>query len=216
MRNKNAELLKRFDVSARPRGLKFGAHGTRPSTAAEAGQSRTAEASDSDDDLPGHGRTRRLKQRAKGCVNQILKQDVPNKKLTRAGNGAISAFAADLSSAEIPPSKPLVPDICSREEEDAFIAWQNEFEQDCDIGSNWRREFAEALLDEGKFLEGAYLTMPEGKLPRDMTRDEIVANWQEVNKAKVNEINGPFDLGCFQRYPRANSHYIIDARWAII
>ena len=47
MPNQNAELLK--NVSARPTDLKFGAIGTRPSTAVEAGQSRTAAASDTED-----------------------------------------------------------------------------------------------------------------------------------------------------------------------
>ena len=57
--------------------------------------------------------------------------------------------------------------------------------------------------------------MPEAKLLRGMAMEEIEANWQDVNKAKVKEINGLFDLGCFQRYPRAKSHNIIDARWVI-
>lgn len=49
-----------------------------------------------------------------------------------------------------------------------------------------------------------------------MTRDEIVANWQDVIKAKIKEINGFFDLGCVQRHPRAKVHNVIDARWVII
>ena len=57
--------------------------------------------------------------------------------------------------------------------------------------------------------------MPEGKLPRDMTKEEILANWQDVSKAKIKEINGSFDLGCFQRFPRAKAHDAIDARWVI-
>ena len=74
------------------------------------------------------------------------------------------------------------------------------------------------MPDEGDLLEDVadvYLTAPEGKLPRDMTRDEIQANRQDVNKAKVKEISGFCDFGCFQRYPRAKSHNIIDARWVI-
>ena len=59
------------------------------------------------------------------------------------------------------------------------------------------------------------MTMPEGKLPRDMTKEEILANWEDVSKAKVKEIQGLFDLGCFQRLPRAKAHNIIDARWVI-
>ena len=57
--------------------------------------------------------------------------------------------------------------------------------------------------------------MPEGKLPRDMITAEVVANWQDVNKAGVKEINGLYDFGCFQRCPRAKAHNIIDARWVI-
>ena len=58
--------------------------------------------------------------------------------------------------------------------------------------------------------------MPEGKLQRDMTKEKILANWQNVSKAKVKEINGFYDLGCFQRFPRAKEHNVIDARWVII
>ena len=42
-----------------------------------------------------------------------------------------------------------------------------------------------------------------------------MTNWQDVNKSKVKEIMGLFDLGCFQRYFRNTAHNIIDARWVI-
>ena len=58
--------------------------------------------------------------------------------------------------------------------------------------------------------------MPESKSPRDVTKEEITANWQEVNKAKINEINGFVDLGDFQRYFRNTALNIIGARWVII
>ena len=48
-----------------------------------------------------------------------------------------------------------------------------------------------------------------------MTREGFVANWQDANQARVKEIKGPYDLGCFQRYPRTKSHNIIDARWVL-
>ena len=41
----------------------------------------------------------------------------------------------------------------------------------------------------------------------------VLANWQDVNKANVQEIDGLFDFACFQRYPRNKAHDIIDARW---
>ena len=54
-----------------------------------------------------------------------------------------------------------------------------------------------------------------GKLPRDMTREEIAENPREVSAAKVKEIAGVYDLGCFKRWPRHRSDNIIDARWLI-
>ena len=48
-----------------------------------------------------------------------------------------------------------------------------------------------------------------------MTKGEIAVNWTDVKAIKIKEIQGLFDLGCFQRHPRAKSHNIIDARWAI-
>lgn len=64
--NKDAEISQRFDANARPRDLKFGAHGTRPSsTVAEAGQPLTHEASDFEDDWLGREQAWGLKQRLK-------------------------------------------------------------------------------------------------------------------------------------------------------
>ena len=48
-----------------------------------------------------------------------------------------------------------------------------------------------------------------------MTREEITANWEDVKQAKIKKIKGRYDLCCFQRHPRAESHNIIDARWVI-
>ena len=74
-----------------------------------------------------------------------------------------------------------MPGTCSREEEEvAFASWHKELEQDCNANPcGWRREFAEARPDEGAPLDEAqynYLTMPEGKLSRDMTKEDILAN----------------------------------------
>ena len=57
---------------------------------------------------------------------------------------------------------------------------------------------------------------PRWEIATGMTEEEVVANLHDVNKAKVKEISGPYDLGCLQRYPRAKLHNIIDARWVII
>ena len=79
--------------------------------------------------------------------------------------------------------------------------------------------FENVAPDEGKLLEEAcynYLIVPGGKLPRDMVKAEIAANWQDVKQAKIKEIKRLFDLVCFQRDPRSKSHNIIDARWVII
>ena len=48
-----------------------------------------------------------------------------------------------------------------------------------------------------------------------MTKEEIAIIWEDVEAAKIKDINGLYDLGCFQRHPRAKSHNIIDARWVI-
>ena len=48
-----------------------------------------------------------------------------------------------------------------------------------------------------------------------MTREEINENWKDVSVAKVKEIAGLYDLGCFKRWPRHKSDNIIDARWVI-
>ena len=88
--------------------------------------------------------------------------------------------------------------------------------RDASVWINWRKELEEALPNECNRLDHlTYLTTPEGKLPRDMTKEEIQENWQEVGKAKIKEISGLYDLGCFKRFPRNRSHNIIDARWVI-
>lgn len=85
---------------------------------------------------------------------------------------------------------------------------------------HWRKEFNEALPDEGTELpedtaEQICLKIPEGKSPRDMTREEIQENHEEVRQAKVKEINGLYEIGCSKRWPIIWFHNIIDARWVI-
>ena len=47
-----------------------------------------------------------------------------------------------------------------------------------------------------------YLTTPQGKLPRDMVKEEIPGNWLGVRSAKIKEMNGLYDVGCFHRWLR--------------
>lgn len=81
--------------------------------------------------------------------------------------------------------------------------WREEFVNEFSGEAvDWRREFANAAFVEGDELNLGYLTIFEGAFPRDMTPDEIKENWQEVSIAKVKEINGLFDLGCFKLWFR--------------
>ena len=222
--NKNVSHFMELEfANKRPRDMKFGAPGTNrfDSIAAEAGFSRTDEASDDEDvDWPGRKRRKDLRAGVQGCFRKILTKvySPPSKNLALVGGGACSAPGVGLNSVEISPGKLLSPDYCSPEE-GVFVDWQHEFAQDADTGADWRREFAEALPDEGKELEDVcfnYLTIPQGKLPRDMAKEEFVVNWQDVEQVEVKEVKGPFDLGCSQRCPRAKSHNVIDARCVII
>ena len=52
-------------------------------------------------------------------------------------------------------------------------------------------------------------------MPRDLTNEEIKANSFPIGEAKLKEIKGLFELGCFKRVPRASCRNIIDARWVI-
>ena len=46
--------------------------------------------------------------------------------------------------------------------------------------------------------------------------EEIQENYKEVREANVKEMYGLYELGCVKRWPRKQSHNIIDARWVII
>ena len=78
---------------------------------------------------------------------------------------------------------------------------------------NWRDEINTAAFDEGSLLpQDVYLNarIDAGKLPRDMTKEEVQDNWQGVSKAKVKEISGLYELGCFERWFRykSNNKYV--------
>ena len=84
---------------------------------------------------------------------------------------------------------------------------------------NWRQEVSSVQPDEGDLLSDqnfdphdTCLVTPTGKLFRDMTREEIQENWQDVSKAEVKEIAGLSDFGCSKRCLRHKSNNIIDAR----
>lgn len=67
--------------------------------------------------------------------------------------------------------------------------------------------------DDGLWV---YLTVPKGKLPRDMIKEEISENFVDVSEAKFKEIACLYELGCFKRWPRHGSNNIIDVGWVII
>ena len=87
---------------------------------------------------------------------------------------------------------------------------------------NWREELEHAKPDEGGVLppgaQDVYLNAPvdRGNLPRNMIKEEIIDNWQDVSKAKIKEIICLYEFGCFKRCPRHISKNIIDARWVKI
>lgn len=220
--HESAHCKQREIATTWSRQLKFGAQGAnRPiSIAAEAGTSRAEGGSDEGDlGWPGRDQRRRSKAGVKDCFRKLLiGVSPPNKNAALIGGGAISAPGVDLS-VEISVCKLSMLDSRSPEEGDVYFIWQKEFSQDFDVGVNWRKEFENPPPDEGKVLDDlchVYLIVPEGKLPRDMAKEEIAANWQDVKQAKITKIKGFYDLCCFQRHPRDKSHNAIDARWAII
>ena len=197
--------------------MKFGAQGARPGTIVERSQSRNQEAGDDEDhDWPGRERRIKLRAGVERCITKALKNALPlDKNSGFARDGAISAPQIDLS-VEISLCKLQGLNFETREEEDTIAVWRNELVGSLVVNAGWRQETLSALPDEGDLLQGvgeAFLVVPEGKFPRDMTREEVFAIWEEVNKAEVKEIKGLYEFGCFQRYPRARAHNIIDARW---
>lgn len=97
-------------------------------------------------------------------------------------------------------------------------AWEEQLPSDIDAEAgawiDWRKDNHSALLDEGDAAQDVpYLVAPGGHLRRGSTTEGIEANYEDVNKAKVKEIVGLHDLGCFKRWPGHKSNNIIDARW---
>ena len=77
----------------------------------------------------------------------------------------------------------------------------------------WTQEEPDVFDDDVDDIVWNYLTVAKGKLLRDMIREEIAENWVDVSKAKVKEMVGVYELGCFKRWPRYRSNSIIDASW---
>ena len=101
-------------------------------------------------------------------------------------------------------------------QEELFVDWPKEESQDFkEFTIDWRTEIENAAPDEGDVLNFAYLNIAEGKSLRDMIKEEMQENYQWVRKAKVNEISGLYEFGCFKRWPRNRFHNIIDVRWVI-
>ena len=98
-----------------------------------------------------------------------------------------------------------------------WVNWNNEIVESNKI--DWREGFANAKPDEGSLVDtqdaDLYFTVPPGKLPRDMTKEEVGDNWKDVSKANVREITGLYEFGCSKRCPRHISKNINNARWVI-
>ena len=65
------------------------------------------------------------------------------------------------------------------------------------------------------YLSKGLQPMTTGKMPRDLSSQEVKEFPQEVSTAKLKELEGLYDLGCFKRHPRNQSGKIIDSRWVI-
>ena len=139
----------------------------------------------------------------KSGVSKISKKpagtSLPNKNAQLIG-GAVNAPRAGFSG-DSPDKRLLLHEDFHDAGEGLFI--------------DWRKAPDDAAPNECEPLDHAYLKVFEGRLPRDTAKEEIQENDQEIRKAKVKEINGLYDLGCFKRWPRNNSHNIIGARGVI-
>lgn len=65
----------------------------------------------------------------------------------------------------------------------------------------------------GSLSASALEPLTTGKLPRDLTSEEKLKYPEHINKSKLKEIKGLYDLGCFERRRRDQCTNIIDARW---
>ena len=134
---------------------------------------------------------------------------LPNKQIALTRRRGVNPWDSRVRPESIEISAVLLPDATG--ERDALI----EFDAEASLFVDLRGELANVPPNEGgAFAHSCYLTVAEGKFPRDIAIYEIKANYQEVRKAKVKAIAGLYGLGCFKRYFRQSSNNIIDARWA--
>lgn len=71
--------------------------------------------------------------------------------------------------------------------------------------NDWEEELDNALDCDGWYLSElgikGLVPLSTGNIPRDLTREEILANPDPVNAGKLKELQGLCDLGCFERCP---------------
>ena len=83
----------------------------------------------------------------------------------------------------------------------------------------WLAALERHLWDEGAYLIAARTRglrpLNTGKIPRDLTPEEISANLSVFPAAKAMELRGRFELNRLVRHRRAQCRNIIDSRWAI-
>ena len=108
-------------------------------------------------------------------------------------------------SIEISPVRPP----SAEEEHNAHI----DVDAEADLFIDRRKGLTDAPPNEGDILDLPRSRGPGGKFFRDMAVDEIKEDYQEVRKAKIREMVGFYDLGCFKRWFRHRVHNAIDARW---
>ena len=83
-----------------------------------------------------------------------------------------------------------------------WAAWRHELEC-ADADEGWH--FLSEPVD-GKFpVTGSLVPLTSGKMPRDLTAEEVKSFPDAVNAGKRKEITGLFELGCFERKSRLTS-----------
>ena len=173
-----------------------------------------------------HGRTV-----ARGDDGDSDADDWQEREGAKKVRNLIKKVAQSFPSTSIPLTQPVpespggwsrVGDNDAVPDHSLWVNWKQEFVPAHQI--SWRDEITNAQPDEGSIVEvvkqeghlWSYLATFTRKLPRDMTREEIVENWKEVFAPKVKEIAGLYEFGCFKRWPRHRSDNHSDAGWAII
>lgn len=193
-------------ASKKPVSMKSGSFGGISGVEVEVGSfAKTRAVSDDEEaDWPGQTDRRRAKTAIQGCLGRRAVGVSPPNKNRVPTEGAISApddvHSIGISFHKLP--EPEEYSFADGDEEAQFLI-------------DWRRGLVNAAPDGGDCLDHR-VTAPEGKFPRDITKEEIQEKWQEVRKAKVKELNCFYDLGCFQFCFRRKFDDIIDARWVTI